>query len=477
MAATTIQGTNGKFEVTVTGNTIDIKYTGDPTKITCKKIVFVQTVKSTIDGTVVKPPSAQKNMKDLQNGKHSDDDQIDDGTYVDHLFCEKDPYYNGDDKPQDGGTQGNTETGTPSTMSDSPSQGDSDLPNADSCVVKDFETCAYCVDTGKFLDCIKWTYKRCKGDANAGTVTVASTTCSTPSQSMQDAKKKFDTNHTGADGKPICPEEKAVVVTEADTPGGSRTIVVQGGTDIQTWDVAVFPDAVLRASVSLDVNQNALRTELFSIQTGIDQLRDLRDAADMQPIVDELTARLASAQLAANGIEFASHTLRTEGIRGQQFAPAPQPLVLPVDAAGIASRATQVKITSVSGQEKPVPTLIFNSFTSPLNVDLFAPYKRPGINYANDGITNSTFTVRASDVQQFAARVLANPALSNPEFSPEEPYYSLTIVDGEGAGFESLVDEWNGDALIDAVLASIDPANVFAYQMAKKWSRMSRPQG
>jgi hypothetical protein len=471
--ATSIQGTNGKFDVTTNGNQITIKYTGDPNKITCKKIVFIQMVTVKIDGTVVKPMSKLTNL----NGKHLDDDQLDGGGVIDHVFCEKDPYYNGDDKPQDGGTQGNTDTGTPSEMTDAPYIADSDLPNAGSVATVSFETCAYCVDNNTFLDCITWTYTRTKGDSGKGTVTVG-TTCAGPSQNMKDAKTKFDTNHT-KDGKPICPEEAVAVPVDKTKPGGTKTIVVEGGTEIRTWDLGVYPDAILQSTAQLDTSRAALSSELLAIERGVAQLSQTTDSDQAQPIVNDIMNHISVARGAAATIDTASRLIRTDGI--QQWGVTPEGGdgaagfgdTMVVDPRALS--ATQVKLTYLNGQFKPIPTLIFNAYTQPLDMSLFEPFKRPGIDYGNDDINRLTLTVQAADVQGFASDILANPALSNTEFVPSEPYLSVTIVGADGTGFESLIDEANYQTVLDLVLANIDHANVFAYQMATKWTRIARP--
>src|ERR1017187_7581000 len=129
-----IDGSNGTFEIKTNNDlsnplapSITIDYTvrrenGKP-KVRCAKIVFVQTVKSTIGGTVVKPPSTLHNP-DVRRGNHSDPDQTAAGVYVDHFFCSADPYYN-----QDAADQGTTEgDGRPVEMYDCPSFDEAVLP-------------------------------------------------------------------------------------------------------------------------------------------------------------------------------------------------------------------------------------------------------------------------------------------------------------------------------------------------------------
>lgn len=141
--------------------------------------------------------------------------------FVDHVACEGDPYYNGDDVPHDKASKGDSTiappgTPAPTTMYDKPGgffRGGSVRPGIVRIVVT-FETCAICAADGRILGCIKWTCVSTPTDA--GSITVLSTTEGDPSNESKRALKQFARRHTvwasRPDGKPhwFCPEDGKV---------------------------------------------------------------------------------------------------------------------------------------------------------------------------------------------------------------------------------------------------------------------------
>ena len=141
--------------------------------------------------------------------------------FVDHVACEGDPYYNGDDVPHDTASKGDSTiappgTPAPTTMFDGPGgffQGGNVRPGIVRIVVT-FETCAICAADGRILGCIKWTCVSTSTDA--GTITVLSTVEGDPSDESKRALKQFGSRHTvwalSPDGKPhwFCPEDGRV---------------------------------------------------------------------------------------------------------------------------------------------------------------------------------------------------------------------------------------------------------------------------
>lgn len=199
-----LKGNNGTFSWETDGAGIDIKFDPDPAKVgRCESIEFIQTCREYHNGTLVTTPSTTS-----PDWWFQDDDATPGGTYVDHVFCEEDPYYNGDDE-QDHGDQGGCLPGYepwPATMGDEPYVPDSSFPDGVKKITYKFEVCAYCRDTGTALGCINWEYSRTKGDAGDGTATVTSTSvCEQPSQEHQDAVNLFCNTHDGIDIH--CPEE------------------------------------------------------------------------------------------------------------------------------------------------------------------------------------------------------------------------------------------------------------------------------
>ena len=208
-AQTTFSNANGSWKVTTSGNTIDIEFDPHATNVNCPKIGFAQTVKWSLDGMVVTKPSTV-----IPEWAYKDDDILTNGWRIDHVFCEKDPYYNGDDCPQDGSSpqqgssQGSGGATTKSEMSDSPYTADVDFPTGKTMSKLEFEMCAVCMEgpnAGTVYGCIKWKYERTKG-GDAGTVTLLSTAVEAQSQDHKDALAKYVTNH-GSGASKMCPED------------------------------------------------------------------------------------------------------------------------------------------------------------------------------------------------------------------------------------------------------------------------------
>lgn len=225
--AATIVGSNGTFTTSVSGTTITTTYTPQAGAPTCNSIYMVQTCRDTDQaGNPIEP-------KDYVGGvfKHLQDDMTPGGTYVDHLACEKDPYYNGEDEGKDTESEGSdgASSSTPTTMDDTPNYGDEIFPNGVSSITSTFEVCAICKDDGRILDCYTWTYTRTKGDGTNGTVT-SGTTIGNPSPEFRAAKAKFEKNHQNGE---VCPD----VVAETNAGTGNAS---SGG--ITTDPEAPLPD-------------------------------------------------------------------------------------------------------------------------------------------------------------------------------------------------------------------------------------------
>jgi hypothetical protein len=117
------------------------------------------------------------------------------GTYIDHVKCEKDPYYNGEDSGKDTISRGvsNSVESSPPNMSDKPYYFDQSFPDNVTSINSTFEVCPICVDDGQVIDSIRWTYSRTKGSAGRGVTTDA--VGSSVSQEFRDAFDKFMTTH------------------------------------------------------------------------------------------------------------------------------------------------------------------------------------------------------------------------------------------------------------------------------------------
>lgn len=236
-AADTLAGPFGPFIVFVGPgangqDSIHITFKPDSALVVCPKIGFVQTVKFVFKNKAGVPstflPSAVSS-----DWWYRDDDTTTDSTVVDHIFCEKDPYYNGNDPAQDGpaSQQGSSaglgNSSVPSTMSDKPHCPDANFPPGMEKACWEFETCAMCMsgaNVGTIYGCIKWKYERTKGSGVWGKMIVSSNTVSaTASPSFGPAKSKFDITHTTATVAK-CPELDSVVACVNRLLNGLRLI-------------------------------------------------------------------------------------------------------------------------------------------------------------------------------------------------------------------------------------------------------------
>lgn len=222
----TVKGTNGKWDWTIKpGNRDKITITFTPDKkVKCSNIRLAQIVTNIAydaNGKEVPGPPKDwwKDPKDYPYG-HNEKDFVTDEekhvVYLDHVACEGDPYYNGDDKGRDDPSRGDATTTPPkgTTLSDNPSAPLSNKNPKITRIVYIFETCAICADTGEVLGCFVWTME---GTAKSpGKITVNSKDkdqgCS---KTFTQALDKFLTNHIkkGDDGKPhwYCPETSPTV--------------------------------------------------------------------------------------------------------------------------------------------------------------------------------------------------------------------------------------------------------------------------
>jgi hypothetical protein len=180
---------------------LGIASTGAPTvRITYKpeaadkstKIVFIQVVQVSLDGTPIKPGTADAKFA------HLDADTTDDFYAVDHSAGEADPYYNGDDAALDGGTQGNATT-TPAvnaTMGDTPSYPETSFPAGKKTFLADFHAIAFSAagaDKGKFYSYAHWSYTKPKGKGS--TIMHLNTSTNTSLPKSKAAINLWCTNH------------------------------------------------------------------------------------------------------------------------------------------------------------------------------------------------------------------------------------------------------------------------------------------
>ena len=309
--AATLVGTNGTFKTTVTpaaDNTkkdgITIEYTPDPTKITCDPIYLVQTCRDVDQtGTLIEP-------KNYVGGAfvHLQPDMTPGGTYVDHMVCEKDGYYNGEDAGKDVNSKGSSNgvTSKPTSMYDAPGYSDAAFPAGVTKIVSTFEVCAICKATGKILDCITWTYTRTKGDADRGKIADA-TAVGAASAEFKDALKLFDANHKNGticpdaeaeknkDAKNVKPGTNKKLPVDTPTPGQPFqvmwSIVNSSGVDVDGVDFNVFLDGHPLTGGSVGAIEHFDRVQVFfscpPLPLGVHQLTMVVDPGNLLPEYDE----------------------------------------------------------------------------------------------------------------------------------------------------------------------------------------------
>jgi hypothetical protein len=336
-----IDGTYGSWTAetnhTVEPEKIAIKFT--PKRGTCKDVRLVQHVKAIgldNDGKRIAKENDElfDDPTDNPYGWEKPDSVKNPGdvpVYIDHLKCEGDPYYNGDDHPQDETSKGDSTSTppTPTEMTDGPGiplhgPGGFDDIKADVATVhKIFETCAICIETGEILGCIWWSSVSSR--THQGRITVHTGQHDEPgSETMKKALKKFIGRHTRKDrnGKLhwFCPETGAM---KGLVPEKYAERIFQSGISVRTLT----------------------RPSVFS-------------AAPMSTVI----------------------AVQRGHVGGGALLEAPE-LAL---ARSIASpHQAALKFTWSGAQEKTVPSLVFSALTDLSSADI-APHVRDEPRFAND---------------------------------------------------------------------------------------------
>lgn len=210
----TIPGESGDWTVEITKRAglkddIDITYTPKENKQGCKNIRLSQTSKwiAYNDKGEEVTSNRQEVFKDPKDNiyKHRQDDEIKDNSdliSIDHLKCEGDPFYNGNDKI-DVSSQGDatSKPPEPTTLIDLPGGPFRLIKKNIKKIVITIETVAICADTGELLGSIIWQCVNTPQDD--GEITLISTKESKPSETFKKAFRKFVENHskTNTDGE------------------------------------------------------------------------------------------------------------------------------------------------------------------------------------------------------------------------------------------------------------------------------------
>ncbi len=374
-----LQGTYGTFKWTITGTTIKIEFHPKAGETVCSDIRLKQIYQAKQDGAVKTPSEITPNWG------YRDDDHLPSCWVIDHVYCEKDSNYNGDDS-QDVGTGGSVDgtTSTPTTMTDRPSSSQNNR-------VYEFETCAYCEDNGAWLGCITWKYEKDGTGAEQVTVTAAEVT--EPSTNMLDAEEEFDDNHTKPDDTKFCPEK------EADEAEGDGTKQTERGSEI------ILP--LLSPSNMILLGMAFLFVAWLKLRKGGLSMNHLHNVL--------LLAFCVIIFISVGFLSFA---------QSDPISPYSDFISYVEDDY----HYYQFKITYLGEQTKSTPSLGFHdtSYTT-WDISRFEPYQYDEFNYDNDSQVMWKFDVQPHEMMWFVQEVGKDPNLTDTTFI-SEPFASFMIL-------------------------------------------------
>jgi len=169
---------------------VDFVYTPEPTDRSTK-IVFIQVMRELLDGVPMKPSDSGSGYG------YQDGSTTGDLYHVDFQKGEKDPYYNGDDRGEKKGKQGNAlaKKPTAATMSDGPDFADWWFPKGKSTLVWEFRTAAFSAageDRGSYYAYVDWTYTKVK--KQPGVMEVGASNSGDPGSQFRSAVDLFCSN-------------------------------------------------------------------------------------------------------------------------------------------------------------------------------------------------------------------------------------------------------------------------------------------
>lgn len=301
---TTISSSNGTFTIrTDSANCIYTEFMPNES-VDCDSIVFVQTCKIKFwDGSKWK---AYKPGDVYSGWWYRDGDTTSDSTFVDHVFCEKDPNYNGDD-PQDIGNKGSGGPSgggsyilraplageTPATMHDCPNMPDACFPSGTTKCKMEFEVAAICADDGKVLGSFKWEYNRDKGASGRGTDSVLTTGSApdTVSSGFTTARDTFIANHKDSTGATYCPEKRIADII--------KQILDIFTTALGSMPASPLPGELVTAYFTVE---NTGETELVDIPVGLTLNGFLMEERVIPILMPEETHDIEFMFIAENGV-------------------------------------------------------------------------------------------------------------------------------------------------------------------------------
>jgi hypothetical protein len=155
----------------------------------------------------------------------------------------------------------------------------------------------------------------------------------------------------------------------------------------------------------------------------------------------------------------------------QPVTPAPAPVQVPLSefANRPPSRLAGVhaKLTYLSEQKKPVPTVVFGSFQRLPDMAAFKPYQTPGLHYGNDNFKNiENFSVDLAELKAMLQKANTIPAVQ--QGKRDGKFLAFVVVDttpGEVKGLEVALNQADAKALVTALQTAAFPSNGMAKQI------------
>lgn len=127
-----------------------------------------------------------------------------------------------------------------------------------------------------------------------------------------------------------------------------------------------------------------------------------------------------------------------------------------------------MKLTFMGPQTAPVTTVVFGS-ASPLDVNVFRPYRRATLDYQNDELDFARFEASAAEVERIVKAIEPDGTFTDPQERPD-PIYSFMIMRDVGGPnetvFETLVVDPDSPRLLtDFIRPNLDPSNAHGLEL------------
>jgi hypothetical protein len=151
--------------------------------------------------------------------------------------------------------------------------------------------------------------------------------------------------------------------------------------------------------------------------------------------------------------------------------PAPSPVYVPLSefANRPPSRlvGVEVKLTYLSEQTIPTPSVVFHPFQTLPDLAAFVPFRSSGLSYTNDELPRvESFAVQLAELK--AMLQAANAISAVQQGRRDGKYLSFMVVDrtpGQVKGLEVVLNKPDAVALVTALKGAASPGNGLAVQV------------